>query len=95
MKKSRIFMATGAFVLAVSAVFATKANKKFAPTLSVVDYSNKLSISAPADIFTAINPGTGFNQVYLALYTTAAAHPLASGELTTAIGNSKPVFMAN
>ena len=29
MKKSRLFLATGALVLAVSAIFATKANKKF------------------------------------------------------------------
>jgi hypothetical protein len=29
MKKSRIFMAAGAVVLAISAVFATKANKHF------------------------------------------------------------------
>jgi hypothetical protein len=29
MKKSKLFMATGALVLAVSAIFATKANKKF------------------------------------------------------------------
>jgi hypothetical protein len=29
MKKSRIFMTTGALILAISAIFATKANKKF------------------------------------------------------------------
>jgi hypothetical protein len=29
MKKSKIFMAAGAIVLTISAVFATKANKKF------------------------------------------------------------------
>lgn len=35
MKKSRLFMAVGAFTLAVSATFATKAHKKF-KTLTTV-----------------------------------------------------------
>jgi hypothetical protein len=33
MKKSRLFMAAGALILGISAVFATKANKKFSNSL--------------------------------------------------------------
>jgi len=34
MKKSRIFMATGALALVISAIFATKANKRFTPGIT-------------------------------------------------------------
>ena len=33
MKKSRIFMAAGTLILAITAIFATKANKKFFTTV--------------------------------------------------------------
>jgi hypothetical protein len=38
MKKSRIFMIAGSFALVVSAVFATKANKKFAGAVTTAYY---------------------------------------------------------
>jgi len=93
MKKSRIFMATGAFLLAVSAVFATKANKKFTAGLNVAEYSSGLKVEAPT-VFTAVN-GIGEVRVYLALYSTTSQTLIGEGPLKTAVGGSKPVYMAD
>ena len=75
MKKSKLFMALGAIVLAITGVLATKANKKFAPVSSatfnflVFPYTGYGYISLPSSHFTTIN-NLGLNsQVYIGLFT--------------------------
>jgi hypothetical protein len=93
MKKSRIFMAAGALVLAISAMFATKANKKFGsgtktaygPTgdgITIVWGSTK--------IFTTV-ARSGFAQVGVELYTVVNNNLIAGYQLFTASGH--PLFM--
>lgn len=66
-------MAAGAFVLAITGVFATKANKKFSPSTSAT-----FSFASPYTLATVtMSLGSGFTtvstinnaQVYIGLYT--------------------------
>jgi hypothetical protein len=65
MKKSKIFMATGAFVLAISAIFATKANKRFAQVQTAVA-SDFVFVAPSAAIMTTVQ-GTGQRRIYVQL----------------------------
>lgn len=89
MKKSRIFMAAGAFVFAIAGVLATKANKKFTQVTSATaslpaGYAVSGNITLPAAHFTTV---TNSNQAYIAIYTISspttptflAGAPLKSG----------------
>lgn len=84
MKKSRIFMAAGAVVLAISAVFATKANKKFAGFSSAVTVSTEklgsATWSAGSEIFTTTS---NTHQIYAALVTASSTSHAISGQLVT------------
>ncbi|HEX9511269.1 MAG TPA: hypothetical protein VF939_12355 [Puia sp.] len=68
MKKSRIFMAAGTLALVVSAIFATKANKKFANLYSGTLYygTNKTTAVAKADAGCTTSP---------VLYSVKASSP--------------------
>lgn len=50
-------MVGGAFVLAITAVFATKANKKFAPLQTGYGTSNTFAVVFPSAILTATSTG--------------------------------------
>jgi hypothetical protein len=72
MKKSRIFMAAGAFVLAISAVFATKANKKFTAintAYSRGSVDGYTCIVKTSDLFTTV--ATGNVQAYVAVISSS------------------------
>ena len=74
MKKSKIFMASGALLLAISAVFASKANKKFLggktayATVNSIDVYFKYNASA---IFTSAT-GSLYTQAYMAIYSVGS-----------------------
>jgi len=91
MKKSRIFLGAGTLVLAVAAVFATKANKKFSPTIHTVYFSG-----TSKEVFVTYSATNGFSLLttvnnlqnnlktaYGALYTSAGnikySAPLVTG----------------
>jgi hypothetical protein len=80
MKKSRIFMAVGAFALVIAGVFATKANKK--ATLFTFYYLN----GSLQPIGAACNNLAAFT----AMFTTS--NP---GGLITATFTSFPLYSAN
>lgn len=69
-------MASGALLLAISAIFATKANKKFAgPTLTTAYYGNgteQYYVIAPSAIFTGAFGGN-LKTAYAYMYCTAGA----------------------
>jgi hypothetical protein len=90
MKKSRIFLATGAFALAISAVFASKASRKFTTSLTTAAIgSTGWLVKGSTAVFTAAKGGNLLT-VEFALYTTV--HPTvlrnvpASNILATAGG---------
>lgn len=77
-------MATGAFVLAIAAVFATKANKKFTTFTTVVfGSSHQFIITNGSTGFPGLSTvkSTGFHTAFAALYTALGVR--ASGTLAT------------
>lgn len=99
MKKSRIFMVAGSLILAISGIFATKANKKFAASISTV-YANGVAsnpiLAYNSPIFTT-HSGTGLVPVYMLLYTvsgsTVTGQQVAAGQLYDKTGTNKPVLV--
>jgi hypothetical protein len=73
MKRSKIFMAAGAFVLAVTAMFATKANKKFASFTTGYIGSTGAYVSGFAANTLTTTKGT-FKTAFVTLYTSASKH---------------------
>jgi hypothetical protein len=72
MKKSRIFMATGGLILAISAVFATKAHKRFAASFATGKLSGTSNyFVAGSNIFTTRSGGNNV-PVYVAMYTNSS-----------------------
>jgi hypothetical protein len=70
MKKSKIFMATGALLLAATAIFASKSNKKFATTvLTAYTHSTGYFVqkvgSGPG--FTMLTTNTSTDQLQLGI----------------------------
>jgi cysteine synthase len=93
MKRSRIFMAAGAFALAIAAVFATKANKKFAAVTTAHVADGVFSgISSGANLVTTT---TNHHKAGLAIYTTGATVSGATklGTLKTGSSGSTPVYL--
>jgi hypothetical protein len=70
MKRSRIIMAVGTFALAVSAMFATKANKKFAN-----NYVGTLYYGATKSTAVILDPACGSSPV---LFTTVGTSRVAN-----------------
>ncbi|HEV3250556.1 MAG TPA: hypothetical protein VGZ71_06370 [Puia sp.] len=95
MKKSKIFLATGALILAASAIFATKASKKFGPNVSTGIY-NGHKFAWGSAVFTTKGVA-GFVPVYVAIYTnsnaTISAGDNQAGQLLT-VNGAKPVFIS-
>lgn len=94
MKKSRIFMAVGAFALAVSAMFATKANKKFVTLTTVwgkIDGNTFEKINLGANLFTTKSTVKG--QARLELQTAGGTSTGTIIELTTASNGTNAAFL--
>jgi hypothetical protein len=92
MKKSKIFMATGALVLAISAIFATKANKKFAPVNTGVSGNFKFYQLSGAQILTT-KSGTPQLQVQLCTANGHAFSGFTSGDLVTITASEHPIYI--
>jgi hypothetical protein len=74
MKKSKMFMAAGAFALAITAVFATKANKKFVPISTgyyFVSGSKAMAVHFPSAVLTVTK--SSFAPAFVTI--TTAANP--------------------
>jgi hypothetical protein len=96
MKKSRLFMACGTFILTAVAIFASKANKKFT-TLGTVRIGNSsgkevIMTSAATSVFTSV--GSGKNPVQLAINISTSLGSLSgfSGDLVTKTSGTAPVY---
>jgi hypothetical protein len=98
MKKSRIFMAAGGFVLAIAGVLATKANRKFLQVTTAETHAAFLGQAADlqfkvSDIsshFTnTFNALAGTKTCYLALITVNMTS-LARVTLITTAGGTSP-----
>lgn len=86
-------MATGALVLAVSAIFATKANKKFTnvSTGEARSGTNYAMIIKGSTIFTTA--GASLPTVWAQILTTAANHVVAGPyQLFTAVSGHVPIL---
>ena len=70
MKKSKLFMISGAVIMATCAIFATKANKKYNAKLSTAANSLgwKLQAVGRAKIFTVVG-SANYVVPYMCLYT--------------------------
>jgi len=90
MKKSRIFLATGALALAISAVFATKANKKFKAVSTAYAGSGDQIWKAGSAIFTTT--GTGTLRIYAALVTSSGHEVETKVALFTSPNGVVPLY---
>jgi len=88
MKKSRIFMAGGTLILAISAIFATKANKKFTASFSTaqgkVGVSNYIIKAPSGNIFTC-SAAAHYFAVDAKLVTSLGSVLIDLGTLKTAV----------
>jgi hypothetical protein len=95
MKKSKIFMISGAAILAISAVFATRANKKFT-ALSTAFAEGSLKIQYSSALFTSAS-GTGYKIPYVRLYTAQGAYLIGNAtapqQLKTAVNGSDVIYL--
>jgi hypothetical protein len=84
MKKSKLFFMVGTAVLAISAVFATKANKKFASvTVGYLKGYANAYVTLPSNILTNVNNiQTPLKTAYVSLYTSGT-HALVFQTLVT------------
>ncbi len=86
MKKSKLFIGAGALLLAITAIFSTKANKKFngvnTAYMSNSNFSASYFITGLASLNLSV---TGTNPAFLTLYTTGGTVKF-SGQLATLSG---------
>jgi hypothetical protein len=88
MKKSRIFMTAAGLVLAATAVFATKASKKFnAPIQTAKVNGETVVIKASTAIFTGVSSST-LLPLGVSFYTTAHNTNIFTQEMLTDAGGS-------
>jgi len=84
-------MTAGAAVLAISAVFATKANKKFTTTIRTVVFgvTNKVTITNSSDftLLTTVKRTTGYYTAFGQLYTTVSKSIKTKGTLLSTGGD--------
>jgi ABC-type branched-subunit amino acid transport system permease subunit len=90
MKKSRIFMAIGAFVLAITAVFATKANKKFGSVTKAYLHGSSAYVDVPSGILTT--SGSSLKTAYLGIYTLGGTRMLSYTIVTSSGSTNKVRF---
>jgi hypothetical protein len=96
MKKSKLFMATGAFILAATAIFATKANRRFTPGFTT-GYANILggvSVIAPSAIFTT-RGGASLNRVFITISTINGTNLQGLKPLTKASGSTHQMLVTD
>jgi hypothetical protein len=94
MKKSSVFMAAGTILLAATAVFATKANKKFAHIGTAKFSFNSITyhVHAPIESTDGLFTTSGSRgQLELSIYT-ASASKLVDGSLVTKTNGSVDVL---
>jgi len=96
MKKSKLIMACGTLILTAAAIFATKANKKFASITTVKFASPSFHIYGAGNILTT-NNANGQTQLKLMIYTSthkviASGTDNLQGALTTLSGSPKVYF---
>ena len=85
MKKSRLFMAAGAIVLAVTALFATKANKKFTSVNIGVNAASTVKVTLPIALLTtqsSVN-GASLPAAFVTLATGTSTHVVFRTQLFT------------
>lgn len=85
-------MTTGALVLAVSGIFATKANKKFQNVMTAVGYNiNYIFVIRGATFFTTV--GSTLPEVWVQLLTTFSNKVVAGPfRLFTAVEARVPIY---
>jgi len=95
MKNSRIFMATGGLLLAICAIFATKANKQFMRVTTLVGGNADCVITFKdiASNFFTTKSGGGGKLVYAQVLTTKRTAPgaIVNVQMYTVTG-TKPVY---
>jgi hypothetical protein len=87
MKKSRFFLAAGTLVLAVTAVFAGKANRKYVGFTTAVVGTFAVNAVVPAGLLTTSHTSNSNYRVYVTIYD--GTHHI-DGDLKSAAGN--PIF---
>jgi len=92
MKKSRIFMATGALALAISAVFATKASKKFASVTTAVSGDFTVNQVGGTNIMTTEGSHLNNKSLILRLTTQSGFKISQSTALITKHSTDNPVW---
>ena len=94
MKKSKIFMAGGAFVLAITAMFATKANKKFGTgvTSAYIKGSSGVYIQVPLGASLTTTSGSPNVLAYATLYTGGGAKKFQGTLYDAKSGDSRAVY---
>jgi|GEM_PF-4645725 hypothetical protein len=98
MKKSKIFLTAGTLALAITAVFATKANKKFALQLKTAVISNSnydgyMQFKGSSAIFTTSTGVPGLTQAFLAL-VTSSNHVIQQVSVEGPAGHTNPIYVA-
>jgi hypothetical protein len=100
MKRSKIFMATATLVLAISAVFATKAHKKFNVNLKTGydasgDYIFQLAAASNQNLFTTKSASTP--EFGIKLLTGSGLRTVAHGSssLITVSGQGHTIYDVN
>jgi len=89
MKRSKLFMAGGTLILAVSAIFATKANKKFSGiTTAKIGATGLVLHAASTSLLTTTATGV---QAKVQMYT-GNHNNIAEGSLFTDVSGSKQVY---
>jgi hypothetical protein len=98
MKKSKLFMGIGTAVLAVSALFATKANKKFSGfstwTAKFGSSSYFVNVENTSKYYFTVTGATTSNYAYLQMFTSGGTKSLGSGALVTVGGNGVNLTIA-
>jgi hypothetical protein len=89
MKKSKLFIATGTLLLAVTAMFATKANKKFtAINTAYFKDGSDYFINWTSNSVLTTNSSDNANQLVLHILTQPSKGNIVSGDLFTAVGGT-------
>jgi uncharacterized membrane protein len=97
MKKSKFIMAAGTVVLAVAAVFATKANRKFSGDVTKAFLhdgtitSGDVYVVVPASSILTTTT-TSLNPAYVSLYTSTGNNKIVASLWTQENGAGKQVY---
>jgi hypothetical protein len=92
MKKSKIFMAAGALVLAITAMFAVKANKKFTGGFATGYASSGLRVVCPGNYFSITKAESSWKT---AIVTIVYGSNSVRDQLFYSSGATKKLYFAN